>query len=144
MMVGLLLRDDLSSDCGFSIIPIKGMGSLRKTTLAQLVFNDSENYDVWTNLCKPFKAGLPGSKIIVTTRNKGVSSMVTTPNAAYSLGNLLTDDCLHIFVQHSLGRTYFSAHQYLSKICEKIVDRCNDSPLAAKTLGVLFVKKKKK
>ncbi|GAY65137.1 hypothetical protein CUMW_238930 [Citrus unshiu] len=104
-----------------------------------LVLDDmwSENYDVWTNLCKPFKAvGLLGSKIIVTTRNEGVSSMVTTP--AHSLRNLLRDDCLCIFVQHSLGRTDFVAHQYLSEIGEKIVDRCNGSPLAAKTLGSLL------
>lgn len=105
-----------------------------------LVLDDmwTENYDDWTNLCKPFKAGLPGSKIIVTTRNEDVSSMVTTPGAAYSLENLLRDDCLSIFVRHSLGRTDFSAHQYLSEIGEKIVDKCNGSPLAAKTLGGLL------
>lgn len=105
-----------------------------------LVLDDmwTDNYDDWTNLCKPFKAGLPGSKIIVTTRNEDVSSMVTTPGAAYSLENLLRDDCLSIFVRHSLGRTDFSAHQYLSEIGEKIVDKCNGSPLAAKTLGGLL------
>ncbi|KAJ4704239.1 Disease resistance protein [Melia azedarach] len=202
-IVELLLKDDLNSDDGFSVIPILGMGGLGKTTVAQLVYNDqtveshfdfkawtcvSEDFDVvritktilrsiddgagdvndlnllqetlkskldgkkflfvlddiwnenpndWELLSRPFQFGSRGSKIIITTRNEGVSAMATT-GKVHLLGLLSNDDCLRIFAQHSLRRTDFSVHQDLKEIGEKIVKRCNGLPLAAKTLGGLL------
>ncbi|QHO09917.1 Putative disease resistance RPP13-like protein [Arachis hypogaea] len=38
----------------------------------------NENYDDWNKLLKPFQNGVKGSKILITTRNKNVASVVQT------------------------------------------------------------------
>ncbi|XP_030965415.1 putative disease resistance RPP13-like protein 1 [Quercus lobata] len=104
-----------------------------------LILDDvwNENYDDWTKLRSPFEFGAPGSKIIVTTRNYGVSStMGTTP--AYELKELSNDACWNLFTQHALGATDFTAHPKLEEIGRKILDKCKGSPLAAKVLGGLL------
>jgi hypothetical protein len=104
-----------------------------------LVLDDvwNEDYDDWTKLRSPFEFGALGSKIIVTTRNDGVSStMGTTP--AYKLKELPKDACLHVFTQHALGATDFIAHPELEEIGREILDKCKGSPLAAKVLGGLL------
>ncbi|KAM3686002.1 hypothetical protein ACJW31_11G163600 [Castanea mollissima] len=104
-----------------------------------LILDDvwNENYDDWTKLRSPFEFGAPGSKIIVTTRNYDVSStMGTTP--AYELKELSNDACWHLFTQHALGATDFTAHPKLEEIGRKILDKCKGSPLAAKVLGGLL------
>ncbi|KAK3206245.1 hypothetical protein Dsin_020291 [Dipteronia sinensis] len=104
-----------------------------------LVLDDlwNENYDEWTSLRCPFDVGSPGSKIIVTTRNRSVSSIVGTL-PTYSLKVLSDDASLCVFSQHSLGTNDFTAHLHLKEIGEKIVKRCYGLPLAAKTLGGLL------
>ncbi|XP_024040219.1 putative disease resistance RPP13-like protein 1 [Citrus clementina] len=203
-VVELLLRDDLSNDGEFSVIPIIGMGGLGKTTLAQLVYNDKQvldhfdlkawtcvsddfdvirltktiltsivadqnvdnlklnslqeklnkqlsgkkfllvlddvwnrNYDDWDKLRRPFEVGAPGSKIIVTTRNQEVAKIMGTV-PAYQLKKLSDNDCLAVFVQHSLGTRDFSSHKSLEEIGKKIVTKCDGLPLAAQTLGGLL------
>ncbi|XP_050280356.1 putative disease resistance RPP13-like protein 1 [Quercus robur] len=94
----------------------------------------NEDYDDWTKLRCPFEFGALGSKIIVTTRNYSVSStMGTTP--AYELEGLSKDACWHLFKQHALGATDFTAHPELEEIGREILNRCKGSPLAAKVLG---------
>ncbi|XP_050284814.1 putative disease resistance RPP13-like protein 1 [Quercus robur] len=104
-----------------------------------LILDDvwNEDYDNWTKLHSPFEFGAPGSKIIVTTRNYGVSStMGTTPT--YELKVLSDDACWQIFTQHALGATNFTMHPELEEIGRKILYRCKGSPLAAKVLGGLL------
>ncbi|KAL4601118.1 hypothetical protein ACB092_11G249100 [Castanea dentata] len=97
----------------------------------------NEDYDNWTKLRSPFEFGAPGSKIIVTTRNYGVSStMGTTPT--YELKVLSNNACWRIFTQHTLGATNFTMHPELEEIGRKILYRCKGSPLAAKVLGGLL------
>ncbi|PPS03175.1 hypothetical protein GOBAR_AA17503 [Gossypium barbadense] len=87
----------------------------------------SESYHQWDLLRRPFKAGAPGSKIIVTTRHCKVASMVGNV-AAYHLHALPYDDCLRDF----------SAHLNVEEIGQGIVRRCKGLPLAVKTLGGLL------
>jgi hypothetical protein len=97
----------------------------------------NENYHDWTILCAPFQAGAPGSMIMITTRNQGVSSMTGTIST-YHLQMLSNNACLSVFTQHALGASDFSAHPNLQDIGEKIIGRCKGLPLAAKTLGGLL------
>ncbi|TYH50952.1 hypothetical protein ES332_D10G240400v1 [Gossypium tomentosum] len=97
----------------------------------------NENYHDWTILQSPFKTRTQGSKIIVTTRNHGVSSTMGALHT-HSLQLLSDDDCLSVFAQHALGARDFEGHPSLKEVAEKIVRKCNGLPLAAKTLGGLL------
>ncbi|KAH9750470.1 putative disease resistance RPP13-like protein 1 [Citrus sinensis] len=104
-----------------------------------LVLDDvwNEDYNDWVDLSLPFEAGAQGSKVVVTTRNQEVAKIMS-PDQAYELKNLSTEDCLSVFAQHSLGTRDFSSHKSLEDIGNKIVIKCNGLPLAAKTLGGLL------
>ncbi|KAL9448700.1 hypothetical protein AB3S75_016071 [Citrus x aurantiifolia] len=104
-----------------------------------LVLDDvwNENYNDWSDMSRPFEAGAPGSKIIVTTRNQVVAAIMGTA-PAYQLKKLSIDDCLSVFAQHSLGTRDFGSNKSLEEIGKKIVIKCNGLPLAAKTLGGLL------
>ncbi|KAG2664669.1 hypothetical protein I3760_16G093700 [Carya illinoinensis] len=97
----------------------------------------NENYHDWTILRAPFEVGAPRSRIVITTRNRGVSSMMGTIQA-YCLYVLSNDACLSIFTLHALGARDFITHPNLKDIGEKIVTRCKGLPLAAKTFGGLL------
>ena len=104
-----------------------------------LILDDvwNENYEFWTELRKPFDSGAQRSKIVVTTRNDGVSSIMrTTP--PYKLRELSRDACLRVFTHHALEKTDFSEYPELEEFGQKIVDRCKGAPLAAKALGGLL------
>ncbi|CBI35126.3 unnamed protein product, partial [Vitis vinifera] len=101
-----------------------------------LVLDDvwNENCHEWDTLCMPMRAGAPGSKLIVTTRNEGVAA-VTRTCPAYPLRELSNNDCLSLFTQQALRTRNFDAHPHLKEVGEEIVRRCKGLPLAAKALG---------
>ncbi|XVE74188.1 hypothetical protein DITRI_Ditri11bG0178800 [Diplodiscus trichospermus] len=97
----------------------------------------NENYNDWMVLCSPFEVGSAESKIIVTTRNQRVASVMGTVSA-YHLKEMSHDHCLSLFTQHALGSTNFDAYPNLKVIGEAIVKRCKGLPLAVKTLAGLL------
>ncbi|CAK9140271.1 unnamed protein product, partial [Ilex paraguariensis] len=97
----------------------------------------NEKYEDWDRLRAPFLVGLPGSKIIVTTRNEGVARcMGSVPS--YPLNVLAEDDCLSLLAQHALCTKNFDDHPNLEAIGKDIVKKCGCLPLATKTLGGLL------
>ncbi|GLT30464.1 hypothetical protein SLA2020_052630 [Shorea laevis] len=102
-----------------------------------LVLDDvwNKEYGQWDVLKRPFMSGAPGSKIIVTTRNKDVGTMMRGDDEVYNLNLLQDDACLPLFTQHALGKENFDAHPDLQDVGEKLVKRCQRLPLALKTLG---------
>ncbi|GLT33614.1 hypothetical protein SLA2020_081860 [Shorea laevis] len=102
-----------------------------------LVLDDvwNKEYGQWDVLKRPFMSGALGSKIIVTTRNQDVGTMMRGDDGVYNLELLHDDVCLPLFTQHALGEENFDTHPELQDVGEKLVKRCKRLPLALKTLG---------
>ncbi|XP_027113870.1 putative disease resistance RPP13-like protein 1 [Coffea arabica] len=97
----------------------------------------NEKYEDWDILRRPFLVGSSGSKIIVTTRNQRVASVVSS-TSGYSLKELTDDESLWLLARHALGRTNFDRYPNLEGIGRSIVRKCKNLPLAVKTLGGLL------
>ncbi|KAF2305289.1 hypothetical protein GH714_003485 [Hevea brasiliensis] len=104
-----------------------------------LVLDDvwNDKYGDWDILRRPLKAGARGSRIVVTTRNQNVASiMCTIPT--HDLGELSDDDCWFLFAKHAFTDGNFGSYSTLEPIGREIVRKCKGLPLAAKTLAGLL------
>ncbi|GKV12646.1 hypothetical protein SLEP1_g23769 [Rubroshorea leprosula] len=110
---------------------------VQAVTLESFNFTDLNSYEQWDVLRTPFMAGAPGSKVLVTTRNERVVSIMTT-YPVYHLPVLSNKACFLLFVTHALGASNFDEHPNLKEIGKEIVCKCKGLPLAAKTLGGLL------
>ncbi|GLT57078.1 hypothetical protein SLA2020_300770 [Shorea laevis] len=102
-----------------------------------LVLDDvwNKEHGQWDVLKRPIMSAASGSKIIVTTRDKVVGTMMREDDGVYNLELLQEDACLSLFTRHALGKENFDAHPDLQDVGEKLVKRCKRLPLALKTLG---------
>ncbi|CAL5381250.1 unnamed protein product [Camellia sinensis] len=95
-------------------------------------------HDGWNLLRSPFGAGAPGSKIIVTTRDRGVAKQMGM-DKYHNLHNLSYGDCWLMFSQHAFQNRNIEEYKELESIGKKIVEnRCRGLPLAARALGSLL------
>ncbi|CAN6566971.1 unnamed protein product [Malus baccata var. baccata] len=97
----------------------------------------NDNYSDWDLVRTPFTYGARGSKVVVTTRNKSVASIVHTV-PIYSLEQLSHEDCWLLLAKHAFRNENPSAHPDLEEIGKQIARKCNGLPLAAKALGGLL------
>ncbi|XP_050273205.1 putative disease resistance protein At3g14460 [Quercus robur] len=104
-----------------------------------LILDDvwNEKYDHWALLSSPFKYGASGSRIIVTTRNISVASIMR-PIKTFYLNKLSEEDCWLLFANHAFENGKSNAHPELKRIGEEIIKKCDGLPLAAKALGCLL------
>ncbi|XP_022730893.1 putative disease resistance RPP13-like protein 1 isoform X2 [Durio zibethinus] len=105
-----------------------------------LVLDDvwNENYVHWEALKRPLTHGAQGSKIIVTTRNESVASIMGTV-PSYHLKQLTDEQCWLLFSNHAFGNAISSVQvKNLETIGKEIVKKCRGLPLAAKTVGGLL------
>ncbi|XP_004493471.1 disease resistance protein RGA2 [Cicer arietinum] len=101
-----------------------------------LVLDDIWNDDraKWTELKDLIKVGTAGSKMIVTTRSKSISSMMGTV-PSYVLHGLSIENCLSLFVKSAFKEGEEEKFPNLVEIGKEIVKKCQGVPLAVKTLG---------
>ncbi|XP_059596927.1 LOW QUALITY PROTEIN: putative disease resistance protein RGA3 [Vitis vinifera] len=102
-----------------------------------LVLDDvwNEDYNDWDSLQTPlFNVGLYGSKIIVTTRINKVAAVMHSVHT-HHLAKLSSEDCWSLFAKHAFENGNSSPHPKLEEIGKEIVKKCDELPLAAKTLG---------
>ncbi|KAL4350837.1 putative disease resistance RPP13-like protein 1 [Arachis hypogaea] len=97
----------------------------------------SESYDDWNKLLKPFRKGVKGSKILITTRSKRVASVVQTVSP-YELSLLSEEDCWLVFSKHARLPTGSMENPTLRKVGKDLVKKCDRLPLAAQALGGLL------
>ncbi|KAG7950900.1 hypothetical protein I3843_13G140100 [Carya illinoinensis] len=95
-----------------------------------------KNYSEWEAFSNPFKSGAKGTRVIVTTREKPVASIIRS--TIYDLKTLQDDDCWLLFSKHAFYSGNSDAHPELEVIGRKIVERCKGLPLAVKTTGALL------
>nr|XP_029149466.1 putative disease resistance RPP13-like protein 1 isoform X1 [Arachis hypogaea] len=110
---------------------------LRKKFLIVLDDVWNENYEDWNKLLKPFQRRVKGSKILITTRNKNVASVVQTVSP-HELRSLSDEDCWLVFAKHARLSTVSIENPTLEKIGRDIVKKCDGLPLAAQALGGLL------
>ncbi|KAL2545532.1 putative disease resistance RPP13-like protein 1 [Forsythia ovata] len=97
----------------------------------------NEKYGDWDILRRPFLAGKPGSKILVTTRHEKVAKIMSRI-PAYHLNLLSDNDALSLLAQRSLGTKTFDVRPDLREIGKSVVRRCQNLPLAVESLGGLL------
>ncbi|AES69123.1 putative P-loop containing nucleoside triphosphate hydrolase, leucine-rich repeat domain, L [Medicago truncatula] len=98
------------------------------------------NEESWETLLLPFNQGSSTSKIIVTTRDKNVASIVKSTKL-FDLKQLEKSDSWSLFSTLAFHGKNASEYPKLESIGKKIVDKCGGLPLAVKTLGNLLRKK---
>ncbi|XP_015946896.2 putative disease resistance RPP13-like protein 1 [Arachis duranensis] len=97
----------------------------------------SESYEDWNKLLKPFRKGVKGSKILITTRSKRVASVVQTVSP-YELSLLSEEDCWLVFSKHARLSIASMENSTLKKVGRDLVKKCDGLPLAAQSLGGLL------
>ncbi|XP_058108848.1 putative disease resistance protein RGA3 [Magnolia sinica] len=109
-----------------------------------LVLDDVWRHDSekWDKLIRPFQAGAPGSRIIVTTRLEDVASRMGSTDHMQKLGVLSHDDCWLVFSCKALEHRSAEERLDLEEIGRQIVNRCGGVPLAAKTIGSAMCSRK--
>ncbi|CAA3030274.1 Putative disease resistance RPP13-like protein 1 [Olea europaea subsp. europaea] len=112
----------------FDMLQVKLKGSLSNKKFL-VVLDDiwHENYGDWDILRRPFLAGKPGSKIIITTRQERVAKIMSEI-PAYHLNLLSEGDALSLLAQHAFGAKTFDGHSDLIEIGKSVARRCEFAP----------------
>nr|ACZ74709.1 CNL-B12 [Phaseolus vulgaris] len=102
-----------------------------------LVLDDVWNE--WKDVRTPLRYGAPGSRIIVTTRDKKGASIMWSK--VHLLEQLREVECWNIFEKHALKDGDLELNDELMKVGRRIIEKCKGLPLALKTIGCLLRKK---
>ncbi|KAI6678070.1 hypothetical protein NL676_038866 [Syzygium grande] len=129
--------------------PKDQLRSLLRETLSGkkylLVLDDlwNEVRHKWLELGEWLEGGLPGSKILVTTRSHKVAKVMDEKSVIHVLRGLAEDESWNLFRKMAFGDGVESLDPAREKIGQDIVKKCAGVPLAIRTIGGLLYGKKK-
>ncbi|CAL9114456.1 unnamed protein product, partial [Musa textilis] len=89
----------------------------------------------WERFCAPLRSGVPGSKILVTTRSRKIADMVGNP---IPLDGLDEASYWELFKKCAFGSEDADEFPQLKDMAKKIAGRLKGLPLAARTIGGLL------
>ncbi|CAL1385843.1 unnamed protein product [Linum trigynum] len=119
-----------------------------KDTKFLLVLDDvwEDSQSKWGELISSVSQGLPGSKMLVTTRKEEVSRVFRCMDDDILLIQKMPEDaCRAIFTQIAFSGWRAEEKECVEDLCQRAVEKCYGSPLAAKVLGgVLRFKRSKR
>ncbi|KAL6128223.1 hypothetical protein ACLB2K_071579 [Fragaria x ananassa] len=143
-IIEVLDKENTSKNSYELEILMQGIFELIKGKKFLLVLDDvwSPESHQWEELVKPLSNGATGSRVLVTTRNENVATLMKATTQMILLKELGKPFCLSLFYYHA-EVDESSVSKEFSDIGSEIVKRCNGLPLAAKTLGSLMQNKKK-
>ncbi|CAN6576057.1 unnamed protein product [Malus baccata var. baccata] len=149
--IARLTKEILSSVLGTNISGELSMNQLQeklrdalKDKKFLLVLDDVWNEDAykWGELKDLLVEGAKlGSKVLVTTRNVSVASIMRTVPTNTNLQNLSEEDCMSLFVKCAFKGGEEREHPNLLEIGKDIVRKCGGVPLAVKILGCQLLSK---
>ena len=100
--------------------------------------------DVWNKKCadwellsRPFRSGAQGSRVVVTTRDQEVASVMFA-SATHCINELPKEDCWSLFVKYAFHHGDSSARLDREVLGKQIVNKCKGLPLAIKAIGALL------
>ncbi|CAL9025767.1 unnamed protein product, partial [Prunus brigantina] len=137
----LVLGSALDTEISDKLTLDQLQGRLRETLKDKkflLVLDDVWNHDAlkWSQLRDLVIEGAKsGSKILVTTRNTAVASIMGTIPTNINLEFLSFKECLSLFVECAFKEGHDKQYPSLFEMGEAIVRKCGGVPLAVKTLG---------
>ena len=99
------------------------------------------NYNIWDQFFFCLKNGLPGSKIVVTTRNVSVARMMRSTNII-SIKPLPEEEFWSLFERFAFFGHSSVDREKLEPIARQIARKCKGLPLAAKVTGNLLCDKR--
>ena len=105
-----------------------------------LVLDDvwNKKYAGWELLSKPFKyVGVQGSRVIVTTRDQEVASVMFA-SATHRINELPKEDCWLLFVKYAFHNLNYDAYLEQKALGRQILEKCKGLPLAIKAIGSLL------
>ncbi|XP_062150517.1 putative disease resistance RPP13-like protein 1 [Alnus glutinosa] len=104
-----------------------------------LVLDDvwNKNYAKWEVLSNALKYGVQKSRIIVTTRDQEVSSVMLA-SATFLIRELPIEDCWSLFVKYAFHNGNSNQRLQREVLRRRIVEKCKGLPLAIKAIGSLL------
>ncbi|GAB2289766.1 hypothetical protein Dimus_024073 [Dionaea muscipula] len=107
-----------------------------------LVLDDvwTENYGDWNDI---ISSCLPGSRVLVTTRNNEVARAMKT-SVPIHVNELPEEECLWLFKHFAFSGREESERDNLESIAQEMAKRCKGLALAAETLGRAMASKSTK